>query len=107
MGQIAVESLVPGMKLAKPVTNKSGLVLLGEETELTTLLIQKIKDMGLSSVHVQGASKVLPPKDEVLAQLDNRFKTVEALPYMGMLKRLLVEHTESLYEQHGSGDPQR
>jgi hypothetical protein len=54
MSKIALDKLEAGMKLAKPVENSSGMVLLGENTELTVELIDKIKDMGIDSVYVRG-----------------------------------------------------
>ena len=106
MGRIAVENLVPGMKLAKPVTNKAGMVMLGENTELSPLLIEKVKDMGITSVYIYGEAKSLDPKEEVLAQLDERFKYAEEKPHMGELKQVLKEHIEDMYKgKNGSNDP--
>ena len=86
------------MKLAKAVENASGMVLLGENTELTMELIDKIKNMGIDSVYVQGMSKPSEPIETMLAQLDKRFKTVENQPHMDTLKKIFQEHIASLYE---------
>ncbi|OPY70619.1 MAG: hypothetical protein A4E57_00462 [Syntrophorhabdaceae bacterium PtaU1.Bin034] len=102
MARILVKNLTPGMKLERPVLNKNGLVMLGQNTELTSSLIDKIRDMEVSSVYVQGGARNLPPKQELLGRLHDRFKNVENMPYMGVLKRLLIEHIEGLYEDHGS-----
>jgi hypothetical protein len=104
MPNISSAKLTPGMKLAEPVVNKEGLVLIGENTELTGALIEKILQMDIRAIRVHGAPKALPPKEEVLAQIERRFRSVETAEHMGVLKRLLTEHIEGLYEEHGSED---
>jgi hypothetical protein len=98
MSKIALDKLESGMKLAKPVENSSGMVLLGENTELTVELIDKIKDMGIDSVYIQGMTKPSVPVEVMLSDLDGRFRAVENEPYMDVLKKIFIEHIESLYE---------
>lgn len=98
MTKIAPDKLEVGMKLAKPVENPSGMVLLGENAELTVELIDKIKSMGIDSVYVSGKSRPSLPIGLMLSQLDERFSTVEGEPYMDVLKNIFREHIESLYE---------
>jgi hypothetical protein len=98
VSKIVLDKLEAGMKLAKPVENTSGMVLLGENTELTVELIDKIKDMGIDSVYIQGMSKPSVPIEVMLSDLDDRFKKVESEPHMDVLKRVFKEHIESLYE---------
>jgi hypothetical protein len=74
------------------------MVLLGENTELTVELIDKIKDMGIDSVYIQGMTKPSVPVEVMLSDLDGRFKAVENEPYMDVLKQIFIEHIESLYE---------
>jgi hypothetical protein len=96
--KIALDKLETGMKLAKPVENSGGMVLLGENTELTVELIDKIKDMGIDSVYIQGISKPSVPIEVLLAELDERFRRVEGEPHMDILKKIFKAHLESLYE---------
>jgi hypothetical protein len=105
MSKISAKDLAPGMRLARPVFNRDGLVMIGEDTELTDSLIDKIRRMNLDSIYVCGASRARPPRDEVLSDLDRRFKRVEAEPAMAILKSAISAHIESLYEEHGSEDP--
>ncbi len=102
MTRVPAKKLVPGMRLARPVLNKNGLVMIAEDQDLTGALIEKIQDMDTEAVYVHGAAKELPPREEALAQLDRRFSKVEALPHMALLKGLIAEHIRSLYEEHGS-----
>jgi len=97
MPRIPVDKLEPGMKLVKPVM-RGEMVLLGEGTELNDNWIQKIKDMEIGSVYVDGPSQMSVPKDEMLAQLDKRFQNVADKPYMNVIKKLVQEHIEDLYE---------
>ena len=95
------------MRLAGPVLNKNGLVVIGGDTALTESLIGKIRDMGVDAVQVAGPSWNLPPREEVRAELDRRFRKVETEPYMGVLKSLIAEHIESLYGEHGPEDTEK
>jgi len=95
--KITPDKLRPGMKLLRPVTNKGGMVLLGEGTELTAALIEKIRDMGADSIFIQGTSPPSTPKEEALSGLDRRFKSVEEKPYMDVIKKALREHIKDLY----------
>ncbi len=106
MSRISPSKLTPGMKLAKPVMNEGGFVMIGEDVVLTETLIGKIQGMGLDGVYIHGASRVLPPKEEMLADLERRFRNVEAMPHMGLLKKVIADHIEGLYEEHGSEDSQ-
>ncbi len=98
MPKVTVNNLKPGMKLSKPVVNEAGMILLGEGTEITDVLIERLQNMNVSSVFVEGASKPQKPKEEVMAEIDARFKKTENEPHMGMLKRLIKEHVEELYK---------
>jgi hypothetical protein len=93
-----VDELEPGMKLARPVLNESGIVLLSEDTKLTETTIEKLRSMDVDIVYVKGLSKQERSKEEVLLELYKRFEKVEQEPYMDMLKRVVKEHIEGLYE---------
>lgn len=98
MPKTPINDLEPGMKLTRQVLNENGMVLLSEDTELTEAIIEKLKDMNVEGVYVKGLSKPEKPKEEVLSELYKRFEKVEHEPYMDMLKKVLREHIEGLYE---------
>lgn len=98
MAKISVNALKSGMKLTKPVVNDAGMVLLGEGTELTDTLIERLLNMDIGSVYVEGTASPGKSKEDMLAELDARFKKTENEPYMGMLKKLFKEHIEELYK---------
>jgi hypothetical protein len=97
MPKIAKEALSPGMKLAKPIIGQNGMALLAEGTELTEKWIDRIQDMDVTGVFVDGPSDPAVPLDEALAGLEKRFATVHQEPYMGLIKKAVREHIESLY----------
>lgn len=80
------------MKLAKPVRNDSGMILLGENTELSDSLIQRLENMNIESVSIIGEAQNEKPPEELLAELAVRFKKTENEPHMALLKRLFEEH---------------
>ena len=105
--RISAKNITPGMKLERPVLNKNGLMMIGEDTELTEVLVKKIQKMGIQVVYVHGTSTALPPREEVLARFEERFRNVETAPHMNVLKKLLREHIEGLYEANGSENPEK
>lgn len=98
MGRISTDDLKPGMILARPVTNRGGMVMLAEDTELTVALIDKMKDMDIQGVFIQGFSCPTIPKDEMLRGLEERFESVSDEPRLASLKRIMRDHMEGLYE---------
>ncbi|MBP8695592.1 MAG: hypothetical protein KBH73_03940 [Syntrophobacterales bacterium] len=97
MPKIPVEQLRPGMKLARPLENSSGMVLMAAGTELTEARISKIENMGVDSVYIDGPSRPARPKEELLAALEERFRKVGGNPRMALLKKAVQEHIEAMY----------
>jgi hypothetical protein len=100
MPKIPVSNLEPGMKLAKPIVAKNGMVMLGEGTELTATWIERIQDMDITSVFIDGPPVQTISKEDALAALDERFALVFDKPYMNIIKKYVKEHIEGLYEQN-------
>jgi hypothetical protein len=98
MPKIPVAKLAPGMILAKPIVTKNGMVMLGEGTPLTEKWIERIQDMEIASVFIDGPPIQTVSKEEALARLETRFALVEGKPFMNFIKKLVKEHIEGLYE---------
>ena len=98
MPKIPVAKLEPGMKLAKPVTAKNGMVMLGEGTQLTETWIERIQDMEIPSIFIDGPPIQTMPREEALANLEDRFALVDGKPYMNAIKKIVRQHIEGLYE---------
>ncbi len=96
--RVPINNLKPGMRLAKPILNDSGIVLIAEGTDLTFSLIQRLMSMGLSSVVIEGKRAQTKPKEIVLKELSERFKKTEDKEYMNLLKEVMIEHIEDLYK---------
>lgn len=98
MPKISIAHLKPGMKLAKPVLAKNGMVMLGEGTELSESWIERLQDMDIASVFIDGPPVQTVSKEQALAALDARFSLVEDKPYMNAVKKIVKAHIEGLYE---------
>jgi hypothetical protein len=96
---ISTARLESGMRLAKPVLNENGMVLMGEDTELTDPMIERLRRADTATVYVKGMSKPEKSLDEMLLDLNRRFEKVENEPYMPILKKALTEHIEGLYDR--------
>lgn len=98
MPKIPVAKLEPGMMLAKPIVTKTGMVMLGEGTSLTEKWIERIQDMEIASVFIDGPPIQTVSKEEALDSLETRFALVDGKPFMNFIKKLVKEHIEGLYE---------
>jgi hypothetical protein len=96
MPKVPVEKLEAGMILVKPLV-RGNMVVLGEGTVLTDRWIERITDMAIDHVFIDGPSEQSIPKQEALAQIDGRFRNTEDKPYMKEIKKILKEHVEGLY----------
>lgn len=98
MPKISVDKLMPGMKLSRPIVGKTGMVMLGEGTELTEKWVERIRDMEIASIFIDGPPIQTISKEEALANLDARFALTEGKPFMNVIKKIVREHIEGLYE---------
>ncbi|KAF0178203.1 MAG: hypothetical protein FD164_2251 [Nitrospirae bacterium] len=99
MPAVTIANLKPGMKLSKPIVNDSGMVLLPQGTVLTASLIGRIENMNLAPVSIEGSSEPRKPLEAVLAEIDARFRMAGDQPLMQMMKRVMKEHFEVLYQR--------
>jgi hypothetical protein len=97
MRKIFVEKLEPGMILAKPITGPTGMVMLAKDTELNEKWIERIQDMKIAFVFVDGPPVQEIPEEEALADLETRFALVNDKPFMGIIKKAVREHIKGLY----------
>lgn len=98
MIKISLDQLEPGMRLAKAVQAANGMVLFSEGTELVVSWIERLKDMNLEAIYIEGEAVPAIAKEEVLKQLAHRFRNVQDKPYMDVLKKAVQKHIEGLYE---------
>lgn len=98
MIKISVDRLEPGMRLAKPVQAANGMVLFSEGTELNSAWVERLQDMNLEAVYIEGKLSPTIAIEDALDQLEQRFRNVQDKPYMDILKRAVQKHIEGLYE---------
>jgi hypothetical protein len=95
MQKIRVSLAAPGIKLAKPVTNKTGMVLYDEGAVLTKEIIARLSDIGVEQITVEGHPLDTGDTGKNLSQniddLHSRFRYVEGDPLMNKIKGLLLE----------------
>lgn len=98
MPKIPVAKLEPGMILAKSIMTPNGMVMLGEGTELNEKWIERIQDMEIASIFIDGPPIQTIPVEEAMANLDARFALVVDKPFMNSIKKIVKEHIEGLYK---------
>ncbi|HAP41814.1 MAG: hypothetical protein R3B11_00890 [Nitrospira sp.] len=104
MKRVVIEELTPGMILAKPVTNSTGLVVLPIGAELDDATLARLQRLGLPSVYVEGEAGDASGKtlDELEAELDHRFRRVIDDPLQYQLREAI---RLQLRATHGVSDP--
>ncbi|MFO0699312.1 MAG: hypothetical protein U0236_08800 [Nitrospira sp.] len=91
MKRVVVYELLPDMILARPITNSNGLPIVAVGTVVDTALIERLQQMGLPSVYVEGDALDSGGKtlDELEAELDHRFRHVAQDPIQQLILRTL------------------
>ena len=95
---VRTEDLKPGMRLAKPIYNKSGVLLYERDTKLTPQGISSIENFNLIGIFILEPAEPLPP----LSKEDLEFEQYQTI-YMFKLReniKQLQEHSqpETLHE---------
>jgi hypothetical protein len=90
MPRIPLSQAVPGQKLARPVTNASGMVMMQAGTELTATILDRLVSIGVEFVAVVDDAATRPVRDEVQRVLDERFTGHEQDPWMMELKAIVL-----------------
>jgi hypothetical protein len=100
MKRVVIHELLPDMVLARPVTNSNGLPIVAAGTALDTGLIERLRQMELPSVYVEGDALDSGGKtlEELETELDHRFRHVAQDPIQQLIHRTLRTH---LYATHG------
>ncbi|GAB1721604.1 MAG: hypothetical protein GDA65_02580 [Nitrospira sp. CR1.1] len=91
MKRVVIEELTPGMILAKPVTNSTGLVVLPLGAELDEATLSRLQRLGLTSLYVEGDAGDASGKTlaELEAELEHRFRRVIDDPLQYQLREAI------------------
>jgi putative cell wall-binding protein len=93
MRRLPISEVLPGQKLARAITNASGVVMVQPGTALTPALIERLQALGVDSVLIAGDPAGLgagPSVDERLRELDARFAGHEQDGWMMQLKDIVA-----------------
>jgi len=103
MKRVILTELLPGMVLAKPVTNSAGLPVVAEGAVLDDVMIARFKKLELASVYVEGEAGAAGGKTlaELEVELEHRFRQVCQDPLQQTILTALREH---LHSTHGTAD---
>jgi len=100
MKRVVITEVLPGMVLAKPVTNATGLPIVPAGASLDQTMIDRLKHLELTSVYVEGDAGTLTGKTlaELEAELEHRFRLVIRDPLQQTIWTALRQH---LQQTHG------
>jgi hypothetical protein len=103
MKKVPLHEAVPGMILAKPVTNASGLVVAAAGLTLDEQMIAHLERMGKATVHVEGAPGEEAGKSlkDLERELNARFRKAGGDPELTKIREAIRRHLHGL-----SGAPQ-
>ena len=99
MKRVVIEKLLPGMVLAKPVTNANGLPIVAVGTTLDGFIIKRLQRLELASVYVEGNPEDSNGKTltELEAELEFRFRKVAQDPVQQIILRTLRTHLRATH----------
>lgn len=89
MPRIPLSKAVAGQKLARPVTNASGMVMMQAGIELTSAILERLATIGVETVVVVDDAAVRVAPEEVERVLDERFTGHDQDAWMMELKAIV------------------
>ena len=106
---VKAEDLKVGMRLARPIYNKRGILLYGRNDKITRQGIESVKNFGLIGLYVLEPAEPLPPMSVEEMQFE-RFQTMEVFRLRDELNAImagkeptqLMQATNDLLKQFGN-----
>nr|MBI3612903.1 hypothetical protein [Nitrospirota bacterium] len=94
MKRVPLDEAAPGMVLAKPVINQTGVTVLPAGTELDQDLLKRLDRMNLNAVYVEGAGGAAAAKSpaDLEQELHQRFRQVAGDPTQVMIREAVRRH---------------
>ena len=87
---VRTDDLKPGMRLARPIYNKNGVLLYERNTKLTVQGIYSVKNFGLIGIYILEPAEPLPPMTEDDIEFE-RFQTMSIFTLRAALKAVAAE----------------
>lgn len=85
---VETSDLKRGMRLARPIYNKKGVLLFERDSKLTSLTIESVKNFGLLGVYVLDPAEPLPPMSEEDLEFE-RFQIATVFSIQDELEKIL------------------
>lgn len=106
---VKTEDLKVGMRLARPIYNRRGILLYGRNDKITKQGIASVKNFGLIGLYILEPAEPLPPMSEEEMEFE-RFQTVAVFSIREALDRImnnmepkgLMEQTDELVKKFGN-----
>lgn len=87
---VRTDDLKPGMRLARPIYNKNGVLLYERNTKLSMQGIYSVKNFGLIGIYILEPAEPLPPMTEDDIEFE-RFQTMSIFTLRAALKAVAAE----------------
>ena len=91
---IEMPDLKAGMRLARPIYNKQGVLLFERDSRLNKQVIDSVKNFGLLGMYILDPSEPLPPMSEEDLEFE-RFQTMTVFSIQEELSRILQSGKQS------------
>ena len=88
---VRTEDLKNGMRIARPIFNKKGVLLYDRDSKLTAASIGSIENFGLIGIYVLDPSEPLPPMTDEEREFE-RTQTILVYSLMDELKNIVMSH---------------
>jgi len=83
-----------GMRLARPIYNKQGVLLFERDSKLSAMAIDSVRNFGLLGVYILEPAEPLPPLSEEDVEFE-RFQTMTVFSIQGEIERILANRKQS------------
>ena len=91
---VETADLKKGMRLARPIYNKQGVLLFERDSKLSALAIDSVRNFGLLGVYILEPAEPLPPLSEEDIEFE-RFQTMTVFSIQGEMEKMLANRKQS------------
>ncbi len=99
---VKTQDLKTGMRIARPIYNKKGVLLYDRDSKLTASSIESVKNFGLVGIYILDPAEPLPPMTEEDVEFE-RFQSVNVFAIQDELKEAVTTHHLHKLEQIVAG----
>ncbi len=91
---VRTEDLKTGMRLARPIYSKKGVLLFERNSKLTTNAIESVKNFGLIGIYILEPAEPLPPMSEEDIEFE-RFQTMVIFSIQEAVSKILANQKQN------------